>query len=142
MVYNKLKIILLTLFFLFICIGSMILYNTVSNDAKNQRLDTPNKILEFAVKNINTKAPILLDDSTRLDYASATSETELIYNYTIISRDSFESKKKQIKLIEPSLRRKILTNDDMNIFRDNGIEIIYLYYDIDGREIAKIKVKW
>jgi hypothetical protein len=120
----------------------MILYNTVSNDAKNQRLDTPNKILEFAVKNINTKAPILLDDSTRLDYASATSETELIYNYTIISRDSFESKKKQIKLIEPSLRRKILTNDDMNIFRDNGIEIIYLYYDIDGREIAKIKVKW
>ncbi len=43
--------------------------------------------------------------------------------------------------MEPTIRKKISTNSDLKNFSDNGIVIIYSYFDNDGREIAKIKMK-
>lgn len=72
---------------------SLILLNKTINNLQIGRLETPIKILDFAVDNINAKVPMLLDESTRIDYATSTTNLELIYNYTMISGDPFEIKK-------------------------------------------------
>lgn len=95
-------------------------------------------ILINIARNINMQAPALLDEFTRLDSATAVMDYALVYNYTLLGESSLEKKKETVRLIKPVLKQKVLTSEDMKVFRENKVGIIYVYNDNDGTEVGRV----
>ena len=91
------------------------------------------KQLEKVVKDTNSKLPVVIDETTRLDSMSVLGVEILNYYYTCILWD-----KEDVDLnsfdehMSSHLLNTVKTSPDLKIFRDLGITMIYIYNDKDG----------
>lgn len=90
---------------------------------------------------LNESAPVMLDQFTRFEEASVSSDNIFRYHYTVLHTHNPDS------LLEnrlQSLRENILsllsTNADLRIFRENDVTIEYIYSDEDHRNIRTIRI--
>lgn len=98
------------------------------------------KLSEMATE-FNESAPVMLDQFTRFEEASVSSDNIFRHHYTVLHTHNPDS------LLEnrlQSLRENILsllsTNADLRIFRENDVTIEYIYSDEDHRNIRTIKI--
>ena len=97
--------------------------------------------LRNAATEINRSCPVQVDAGTRLDSAQVLSDTELQYNYSLISatREEFDVAKLEA-ITKPMLIDAVKTNTALADLRDHSITIVYNYRDKDGQFLLKIPV--
>ncbi len=100
-----------------------------------------NKKLSEMATELNESAPVMLDQFTRFEEASVSSDNVFRYHYTVLHTHNPDS------LLEnrlQSLRENILTllstNADLRIFRENDVTMEYIYSDEDHRNIRTIRI--
>ncbi|PRP66804.1 hypothetical protein [Nonlabens agnitus] len=97
--------------------------------------------LQQAVTIVNKKTPFIVDDSTRLDSASAIGNTNFIYHYTLFDIKATEVKLDSVnKYLKPSIISNVSSSPELKGFRDNKVIMDYRYYDSDGMFITEISV--
>lgn len=94
-----------------------------------------------AADQINADAPIMIDEDTRLESASA-ADRRFRYNYTMVSYEADELDPEVFAShMWPQLKSAVCTQEEMAVFMDNRIPVIYAYYGKEGREIATLTVE-
>ena len=94
-----------------------------------------------AAQQLNKNTPLLVDEATRLDSASAVGRTGFIYYYTRL--DQLKSEIDQLtvdEFVRPNIIDYVKNSPEMKGFRDNNITIDYRYYDKKGDFITEISV--
>ncbi len=99
-----------------------------------------NPDLESALKEValdlNKKAPMQIDEFTRLDSAASKGKTNFIYYYTLFDMEKSEVNLDTVgKYLWPDIIANVKTHPDLKIYRDNNITLDYKYYD-KNRELA------
>ena len=89
-------------------------------------------------KEMNKKTPYMIDEVTRLDKTEALSG-EIKYLYTLIGINDLTADQK--KSIETNTRNLVKNSSDLKIFRDEGIDMTYLYRNESGKEIFEFSIK-
>ena len=100
-----------------------------------------NKKLTEMASNLNESAPVMLDDFTRFNNATVTSDNVFQYNYTVLNTQNPDS---LIKEVESSLIKNIKlefdTNPQLLFFKENNISIDYVYNDENNQVIRRIQI--
>ena len=100
-----------------------------------------NKELTEMASNLNESAPVMLDDFTRFNNATVTSDNVFQYNYTVLNTQNPDS---LIKEVESSLIKNIKlefnTNPQLLFFKENNISIDYVYNDENNQVIRRIQI--
>ena len=100
-----------------------------------------NKKLTEMASNLNESAPVMLDDFTRFNNATVTSDNVFQYNYTVLNTQNPDS---LIKEVENSLIKNIKlefnTNPQLLFFKENNISIDYVYNDENSKIIRRIQI--
>ncbi len=100
-----------------------------------------NKKLTEMASNLNESAPVMLDDFTRFNNATVTSDNVFQYNYTVLNTQNPDS---LIKEVESSLIKNIKlefnTNPQLLFFKENNISIDYVYNDENNQVILRIQI--
>ena len=96
--------------------------------------------LKAGLRAMPLELPTMVDDETRLDRVEGGVD-EVLYFYTFVnySHGMFEDPGTLLDSIAPSIRKNYCESDDMAGFRENGIAMLYIYYDKDGELIGTIK---
>jgi hypothetical protein len=99
------------------------------------------KMLVETANQINQNTPMIVDSETRLDSTLALPGKRFtyyftLYNYTIdeIDAEDFE------KSMRPNMLNNLKTSPDMNVFRNNNVDLQYIYRDKNGMEIVNIEI--
>lgn len=97
--------------------------------------------LHKAASEINSACPVQINPETRLDSAQVLSETELQFNYTLmtVNRTDFDVAKLEATT-RPALIESVKANTAMADLRDHSITMVYNYRDKDGEFLLKIPV--
>jgi hypothetical protein len=91
---------------------------------------------------VNEQCPMVLDKDTRLDTTMAGPGNRLTYYYTLVNYLKSELDSEELKKnIKPNLINNAKTNKDMESFRLNRIELIYIYRDKENIEILRIAIQ-
>lgn len=130
------KSLLILSIVLFIILLSGILITQCDTDKK-----AINKKLTEMASNLNESAPVMLDDFTRFDNATVTSDNVFQYNYTVLNTQNPDS---LIKEVESSLIKNIKlefnTNPQLVFFKENNVSIDYVYNDENNQVIRRIQI--
>lgn len=129
-----------------VCIGIMAFsYPALSNDSSSlehrndAKQNTNLAVMQDAARQTNLQLPKMLDDKTRLDRLIVLDTKNVKYQVTIISSDKKDIDiEKFISIMKPHLNKIYRTNPQFKIFRDNGIGVLYEYYDKNGILFAAI----
>ncbi|MCJ8332585.1 MAG: hypothetical protein HRT89_17070 [Lentisphaeria bacterium] len=87
---------------------------------------------------MNKKTPYMVDQVTRLD-STVPLSGEIKYLYTLIGIKELSADQK--KTIETNTRNLVKNSSDLKIFRDEGIDMTYLYRNESGKEIFEFSIK-
>ncbi|MUP39139.1 hypothetical protein [Labilibaculum euxinus] len=100
------------------------------------------KVLMVTASELNKTCPVMIDNATRLDNTIALPGNVFQYNYTLIdmSKDSVNIEELKAYL-EPTIINFVKTNPDMQILRDNKVQVNYYYKDKSGVYLFTISVK-
>ena len=94
--------------------------------------------IKIQCEKINKNTPMQIDPVTRLDKATS-SPGEIQYHYTLTGIKELSDQQKSA--LETNTRRQVKVSPDLKPFRDNGIDMSYLYRDESGAEIHRFTVK-
>jgi hypothetical protein len=95
------------------------------------------QVLTTAVNTVNEKAPIMLDEETRLD-SVATYANVFIYNNTVINYEVAQLGIEQFdQVIEDTVIGTICTNPQLAPMIDLGVVMVYRYLDKNGDYISE-----
>lgn len=99
------------------------------------------EVLVKTASDINKSCPMMVDQFTRLDNATAKPSNSLQYNYTLIENTINEvNLDTAAKYIKPHLINNIKTDPDLKYFRDNDVTLIYNYRDKNGVFVVKYEI--
>ena len=100
-----------------------------------------NKKLTEMASNLNESAPVMLDDFTRFNNATVTSDNVFQYNYTVLNIQNPDSliKEVEISLIE-NIKHEFNTNPQLRFFKENNVSIEYVYNDENRELIRRIQI--
>lgn len=90
-------------------------------------------VLRQLTAEINTKMPMNVDGSTRLDKVSTEPGRRFIYHYTVIADSKTIDFKQALK---PQLKNQLCSSAEAQKFLKNGVSVSYQYQDKDGRELG------
>lgn len=94
--------------------------------------------LTKAVMQINSKAPQVLDEETRLDSA-ATFRNFIIYNNTMVNYTAEQLDAKAFDaIIEEAVIGTLCSNKDLESFIDLGVVMVYRYHGKNGQYISEL----
>lgn len=100
-----------------------------------------NDNLMKASEEINTQCPIMVDKETRLDNTLGGPGNRFTYNYSLINYHKEELDAQElINAMKPQLLNNVKINKELALFRDNKVEMIYVYNDKKGKEVARINI--
>ena len=129
MMENKYSISILAFFFAFLL---------VQCNSNNKALNK--KLTEMAVE-LNTSAPVMLDQHTRFDKAEVTKENVFQYYYSVINTDDPDGLvESSLHSLKENMRETFATNPDLRIFKENDVVVQYIYKDINSRNIKTITI--
>ena len=116
-------------------IGVAILIVVVSRAALTPSID--DEIVK-ACEKLNESTPLMVDDVTRLDSATAL-PMEIKYTYTLIGIEELGEEEKNE--LEKNTRNHISTAPDLKFYRENGIDMSYLYRNESGKDVCSFKIE-
>lgn len=94
-----------------------------------------------AEKLINSRAPIKIDDETRLNKAVAGPGDLMTYFYSLTNVTLGDVNPASVlEDIKPKLLASLCSNADMQPVLQAGAKLIYVYSDKDGEEVGRIDV--
>lgn len=100
-----------------------------------------NKELTQTASDINESTPVMLDQYTRFDFASVSTDNVFRYHYTIINSENPDS---LIRAVESSVRDNIShefnENPQLRFFKENNVSIEYVYNDETEKTIKIIRI--
>ena len=83
----------------------------------------------------------MVDSGTRLDNAISIPGNKLAYNYTLVNLLKADIDIDQLQeQMRPLLVNSVKTHDDLKIFRNNNVTLVYNHKDKDGVFLFKITV--
>ena len=125
-------------------VGGMIVLN--KDNLQNTESNLLQTKLEQLSNEFNKKAPYMIDDVTRLDKCEAKENKTIAYYYTIIGIKDEEGKKiftnEVIEEQKSILIKMAKTSKDLQFFRDNEINLQYIYNSENGTNLATIEIPY
>lgn len=95
--------------------------------------------LKTTAEETNKGLPAMIDDETRIDSLSA-GENFLQYNYSMVKHTGKDLDIERIKSdLRPKILEQIRKNKAMQIFRENGVRLIYAYKDRNGTPLFSLE---
>lgn len=96
--------------------------------------------LKQAESEVNTSAPFMVDEATRLERASVDGN-RISYHYTLIqySADEIDFNATQGTL-KSRVRSAVCTSDEMKAFREHRVDMEYIYSDKNGVRISSFVI--
>lgn len=105
-------------------ISLILIFQCTSN---NKKL---NQELTKMADNLNLSSPTVLDQHTRFDSATVTSENIFQYYYTIIyANNPSELLSNQKEELINNMKEAFTTDRSLQVFKDNKVTIQYIYKD-------------
>ena len=95
--------------------------------------------LDQASADQNKQLPKMVDAITRLDSTSAGPGKIFRYRYTLIPNGLLD-KAKLFDMLRPGIVEAYRTNPGLATFRDNGVTMVYDYFDQSGNALGEIQV--
>lgn len=90
---------------------------------------------------INSRAPIKIDDETRLDKALAGPGDLMTYFYSLTQLNVAEVDAEQVlNDIKPKLLSSLCSNAEMQPVLKAGARMVYVYSDQNGEDVGEIEV--
>ena len=103
--------------------------------ALNRRL-----VQEAAI--LNAATPIMLNEHTRFDGASVTSDNRFRYHYTVLHTTNPDSLvNSSLQEFKEMVRILYFTSPEMAIFRENNVIVDWNFNDEHGRTIRTVTIK-
>lgn len=103
---------------------------------------TFDKAMMKAASELNESCPMMVDQDTRLDNATALPDNSFQYNYTLVNLTKADIGLEDfLAYMKPQITNHVKTNPDLKAYRDNKVTMIYNYKDKNGEFITKISVK-
>ena len=94
-----------------------------------------------AASEINKTCPIMVDKDTRLDATVGGINKSFAYNYTLVNLAAGQINVDKLRdYLRPRIVNNARTSNDMKVFRENGVTLIYRYHDKEGKELLEITV--
>lgn len=98
--------------------------------------------LEEMAANLNESAPVMLDQFTRFEGASVSSENIFRYNYTVLHASNPDSLVEAgLKMLRKNIEKEFASHPDLRIFKENEVVIEYIYKDEKGRTVSTLQIK-
>lgn len=125
------------------CIGLFLMLVVIAGGLAIKKIMNSDKVMEVLAKQVNAKAPMMVDNVTRFDSAVVLPGNRFQYNCTLISvekgqLDSIKAK----ELLEPGMENTIKTSDavDLQYFRNHKTTVSYVYRDKVGQYMFTILI--
>ena len=99
------------------------------------------KKLEEMAANLNESAPVMLDQYTRFEGASVTSDNMFRYSYTVLNTSNPDSLVGNgLQSLKENIGKEFSSNPDLRIFKENNVTIEYVYNDENGQIIRSLRI--
>ncbi len=100
-----------------------------------------NKKLNEMALNLNESAPVMLDQYTRFEEATVSSENVFTYRYTVLNTSKPDSLiDGATQQLKDNIKAEFATNPELRIFKENNIIIEYVYNDINNHTIRVLRI--
>jgi hypothetical protein len=101
---------------------------------------TVDQALQRVAIKMNKHLPSEVDKETRLDKMTAENGKQLTYHYTLLRFKSGDVNNAKFKSsMEPLLKKRLCSDDEMKTFLKNGVNIVYVYRAVDVQQVASFK---
>lgn len=98
--------------------------------------------LKSTSQQMNRGCPVMVDKETRLDNTAGGPGNMFTYTFTLVNYGVEEINIQALReTIRPHLVNMVRTNPSMNLFRTNGVTIVYKYRDKLGRPLLDIALR-
>lgn len=104
---------------------------------------TKQKVFEIASQEVNKQCPMTIDEVTRLDSTAYTGgDNTFTYYYTLAGvADDTEMAEATRKHLEENLAEVIKSTDDLKIYRDMNVTMMYIYLsDNTQQELFRVRI--
>ncbi|MCP4603374.1 MAG: hypothetical protein GY847_23135 [Proteobacteria bacterium] len=100
------------------------------------------KALMNTASEMNKNCPMMIDKETRLDSTLGGPGKRFSYFYTLVNYGPGDiDKAKIISSLRPNIVNNAKSSEDMKLFREQDVELIYIYKANDNSEITRIVIK-
>ncbi|MHA2938944.1 hypothetical protein ACXJY6_11710 [Vibrio sp. RC27] len=119
--------------------GGQLLFKNGKEKYKEEKQSTAtHTYLNKVSEEINKSLPLMLDSNVRLEKVTNVDNT-LVYKITIVDVEVEQVDKKKLhELMSKKLSQGYCFSDDMKLFREQKIPLIYSYFDKVGEQILYI----
>jgi hypothetical protein len=101
---------------------------------------TVDQALQRVAIKMNRHLPSEVDKETRLEKMTAETGKQLTYHYTLVKFKSSDVNRMKFKsAMEPLLKKRLCSSDEMKTFLRNGVNIVYAYRALDVQPVASFK---
>lgn len=98
------------------------------------------KLTQMAAE-LNESAPVSLDQYTRFEEASVTTDNVFRYHYRVMNINNPDSLlENRVEELMKSIKTMFSTNADLRIFTENDVVIEYIYTDENNSNIRTITI--
>ena len=106
----------------------------------HQRATAFDHALVQTASDLNAKLPMQVDQYTRLDSTAPGPGRRFTYMYTLSGLPAGVAAADAAAVLRPSLVNAYKTTPQMAVFRDNGVEMHYVYRDNAGKYVTEIVI--
>jgi hypothetical protein len=101
---------------------------------------TVDQALQRVAVKMNQHLPSEIDKETRLEKMTAETGKQLTYHYTLLKFKSGDANSAKFKsAMEPLLKKRLCSSDEMKSFLRNGVNIVYAYRTLDIQPVVSFK---
>ena len=98
--------------------------------------------LKSTSQQMNRGCPVMVDKETRLENTAGGPGNTFTYTFTLVNYGVEEINVQALReTMRPYLLNTLKTNPAMNMFRANGVTIVYKYRDKRGRPVMDIALR-
>lgn len=102
-----------------------------------EKLNAPESI----VNRLNSQTPIMVDESTRLNWVEFRGDLEVVFDFTLVEYQSTEvTRNDLIDVYLPQLESGSCSNPTLAKLRNNGYKLVNQYSGNDGKSIGNLEV--
>ncbi|MCL2011500.1 MAG: hypothetical protein FWG75_01750 [Cystobacterineae bacterium] len=128
----------------FLLLAFILAFNQISNKTSTRTKPTQQQIektLISAAELINARAPLMLDEETRLDKAVVGPGGRLTFFYSLLSHSSHELDSDVfLENLIPEMKEKTCSQKEIKPALQNGGVYVFAFAGNDGVEIARIEL--
>lgn len=136
---NKIKNILIIVVMI-VAVAFLPYSRQISNFFKNEDEDI-NQILVDMVNEYNQQLPLMLDNETeQVSVKAGINELTFYYRLVNLDTDFYEIDPEFLAFVKAEIMESYCNNYDSQIFIDNNIKLIYLYFDRNNKFVTEISI--